>query len=404
MADAARRPLGRDARVMGLVGTGHFLSHFYHLALPPLFPLIKIEFGLSYAALGLIITVFNAAAAAAQLPIGFLVDRIGGRAVLIGGLLVEATAIGAVAFVSTYEALLALALLAGLGHSVFHPADYAILISSVDDRRIGRAFSTHNFAGSAGSAAAPAAVIFLAALWSWQAALTVVAAVGVATALVMLSQTGMLKDDAAAEKKPGGGTAEEKPAATGFAVLFSPPVLVLFLFFLTTAMIYSGLQTFLVTALIAVHGASLGTASSVLTAFLIAVAAGIVAGGVIADRIRRQVPLAAAAFIAVASIMFFAGAGPLPPALLVALFVAAGLLLGLVRPVRDMMVRAVTPTGAAGKVFGFMSCGQLLGGTVTPVLLGWIIDMGAERWVFWLIGIFAAVSLATIMMPRSGRQ
>ncbi len=99
MADAARHGLGRDAGVMGLVGTGHFLSHFYHLALPPLFPLIKIEFGLSYAALGLIITVFNAAAAAAQLPIGFLVDRIGGRAVLIGGLLVEATAIGAVAFV-----------------------------------------------------------------------------------------------------------------------------------------------------------------------------------------------------------------------------------------------------------------------------------------------------------------
>ena len=152
----------------------------------------------------------------------------------------------------------------------------------------------------------------------------------------------------------------------------------------------------------AVHGTSLGAASSVLTAFLIAVAAGILAGGVIADRIRRHGPLAGAAFIAVASIMFFAGTGPLPPTLLVALFVAAGLLLGLVRPVRDMMVRAVTPTGAAGKVFGFMSCGQLLGGTVTPVLFGWIIDMGAVQWVFWLIGIFAAVSLATIMAPKSG--
>ncbi len=402
MAGTAGKSMGRDVRILGLIGTGHFLSHFYHLALPPLFPLIKADFGLSYAALGLIITVFNIAAAAAQLPVGFLVDRIGGRMVLIGGLLLEAAAIGAVAYVSTFEALLVLAALAGLGHSVFHPADYAILMSSMDESRMGRAFSAHNFAGSAGSAAAPAAVIFLAALWDWKAALTVTAAVGIATALAMIFQGGALKDDAA-EKKSDEKQATDTPAAAGFGVLFTPPVLGLFLFFLTTAMIYSGLHTFSVTALAAVHGVSLGTASSALTALLIAVAVGILAGGILADRTDRHGLLAAVGFSTIAVIMVFIGWTKLPPFVLIGLFVAVGLLLGVVRPVRDMMVRRVTPPGTAGKVFGFMSCGQLLGGTVPPIVLGWVIDIGADHWVFWLIGLFAAISLLTIAAPKGRR-
>ncbi len=201
MAGVATGSVARDVRVLGLIGAGHFLSHFYHLALPPLFILMKADLGLSFAALGLIITVLNVAAAAAQLPNGVLVERTGGRAVLIGGLILEAVAIGAVAYVSSYQALLILAALAGLGHSVFHPADYAIMMSSVDEDRLGRAFSMHNFAGAAGSAVAPAGVVFLAGIWDWRAALTVAAAVGVATALVMALQTDILKDDAATEKK-----------------------------------------------------------------------------------------------------------------------------------------------------------------------------------------------------------
>lgn len=392
---------GRDVRVLGLIGAGHFLSHFYHLALPPLFPLMAKDFGLSFVALGLIITVFNASAAAAQLPMGFLVDRIGGRVVLICGLALEAAAIGAVAHVSSYEAVLALAVFAGLGHSVFHPADYAIMIASVDESRMGRAFSMHSFAGSAGSAVAPAAVVFLAGLWDWRVALTAASALGIATALAMATQPDVLKAGTAANAEPKDGRAEGGQKKAGFGALFEAPVLMLFLFFLTTAMIYSGLHTFSISALMAVHGASLSGAGSALTTLLFAVAAGILAGGIIADRTERHTLLAAASFAAIAAIMFFIGWARLPPAALIALFAATGLLLGVARPARDMMVRRVTPPGTAGKVFGFMSCGQLLGGTVPPVLLGWVIDSGEVHWVFWLIGLFAAVSLLTLATPAA---
>ncbi len=404
-AGAATSAFGRDIRILGLVGSGHFLSHFYHLALPPLFFLIKADFGLSFAALGLIITIFNAAAAAAQLPVGFLVDRIGGRIVLICGLVMEAGAIGAVAYVSTYDALLALAVLAGLGHSVFHPAGYAILMSSIGEDRIGRAFSVQNFAGSAGSAVAPATVVFLAALWDWRMALTVAAAVGIATALVMATQSGILKDGAAPEKNEESptGTAQAEATKTGFEILFAPAVIVLFLFFLANAMIYSGMYTFSVTALVTVQGMSLAEAGTALTAFLVAGTGGILVGGELADRTNRHMLAAIIAYTAIAVIMFFIGWAALPSAALITMFAATGFLLGLVRPVRDMMVRDVTPPGAAGRVYGFMSCGQLLGGTAPPVVIGWMIDIGADHWVFWLIGIFAAASLLTAAVPKTGR-
>ena len=43
----------QDAKVLGLISTGHFMSHFYSLSLPPLFPLLKEAFGVSYTELGM---------------------------------------------------------------------------------------------------------------------------------------------------------------------------------------------------------------------------------------------------------------------------------------------------------------------------------------------------------------
>jgi MFS family permease len=217
--------LGRDTKILGLIGTGHFLSHFYILTLPPLFPLIKADYGLSFVQLGLLMTVFNAAAAAVQVPVGLLVDRIGPRTVLIGGLLLEAGAIGAMGFVPGYQGLLILAVIAGLGHSVFHPADYFILISRIDHSHIGRAFSIHTFMGSAGSAVAPAVVIFLTALWNWKIALMIVAAVGIATAFTLASQMSALEADVLPRRgrrgknqdgdTPGHGTARPRHDGSG---------------------------------------------------------------------------------------------------------------------------------------------------------------------------------------------
>ena len=155
--------IGGEIRILSLIGTGHFMSHFYNLTLPLLITFLAVDYGFNPAQLGVFIAAFSTSAAAAQLPVGFLVDKIGAHAILFSGLTLEALSIGGMAFANSYSMLVMLAVSAGLGHSVFHPADYAIMNSSIDESRIGRAFSMHTVTGTAGSALAPGMSTFLAA-------------------------------------------------------------------------------------------------------------------------------------------------------------------------------------------------------------------------------------------------
>ena len=94
------------------------------------------------------------------------------------GLFLLITAMGLLAFVTSYWLILVLVLLAGLGDAVFHPADYAILNGSISEERMGRAFSVHTFSGHLGFAAAPAFITVVATRWDWQTAILVSAAAG----------------------------------------------------------------------------------------------------------------------------------------------------------------------------------------------------------------------------------
>jgi len=402
--------LGRDARVLGLVGTGHFLSHFYNLTLPPLLPLLRTEFDASYTALGLAMTCFYAASGIVQVPIGFLVDRIGGRLVLVAGLMVEAGAIGLISLAQSVEALIALAFLAGLGHSVFHPADYAIIASSVDDRRMARAFSIHTFCGHLGSAMAPAIVIFLVALVDWRAALVTVGAVGIVTAIVILLQGDVLRDDAAGAERPEKTEAPSPAAARagstaeGIRFLMSVPMLTFFLFYVMTSVTSSGMNTFSVTAVVSLFGAPLTAANAGLTGFLFASAVGVLIGGLILDRTSRHNLVAAGAFFLTAIAVMIIGSVALPSLLLIVLFTLAGFSQGVVRPARDMLLRAAAPPGMIAKSFGFVSTGMAAGGMLAPVLFGWLIDLGAPQAVFWALAGIMLTAVLIVLVPLSKKR
>ncbi len=90
--------IGREYRALGLIGTGHFLSHLYQLALPPLFPLIMIDLDANLTGLGVAMAAYSVSTGVLQTPVGLLVDRIGGRRVLIIGLFVNAIGIAAAGF------------------------------------------------------------------------------------------------------------------------------------------------------------------------------------------------------------------------------------------------------------------------------------------------------------------
>ena len=388
----------RNLQVLALIGAGHAVSHFYALALPPLFPLLREQLEVSYAELGLLVTLFNLATGAAQIPAGFLVDRFGARRLLLLGLAIMGAAMAAMGFAPNYWLMLVLVAAVGIGNSVFHPADYAVLSASVDRAWLGRAFGIHTFSGFIGFVLAPGGMIALTALLGWRGAIVAAGLLAFAVLGAMLLCGGVLRDEA----RRADGARRRASAPTGTrGLLLTAPVLLLFGFYLLNAMLTGGVQSFGVTALNSLHGVDLAFANVILTAFLIAASAGVLLGGMVADHTDRYALVTVGAFGTVALMLLAVALLPLPAAVMLGLFVLVGLLQGSVRTSRDMLVRKITPAGATGRVFAFVMTGLNVGGAITPVLFGVLLDHGAPQLVFLLMAAFAVAVAGIVVLVQA---
>ncbi len=390
--------IGRHAAVFSPISAGHFMSHMYHTCLPSLFPLLHTELGISFAALGFIMTVFNLTTGAALLPIGYLIDRFGAVSLLIGGLVLEASAILFMGFSIEYAALLGLALVAGLGHAVFHPADYSILSAHIEENSIGRAFSIHTFSGHLGNAAAPALFGLLLLIFDWRQTLVIAGFIGFPVMAWLAIVSPRLSTRSSRTSGPRDTELiKENTVPTGFSSLFTKPMILLFLFFIVTAFTSNGIRAFSVSVFGFTQGLSTSSAAGLLSSYLFASALGVLAGGMIVDRIKRHDLMAAAGFSVAAIVMVMFSAVPMPVVVIGVLFTLVGGIQGAIRPARDMMVRAATPPGGMGKAFGFVSTGISIGGAAAPVLFGWLVDQGNPEWVFYSIAIFMGFGIISIM-------
>src|SRR6267143_933768 len=265
---------GQDVKVIGLVSSAHFMSHFYQIVLPPIFPLLKDAFGVGYAELGIVMTLMYATSGLMQTPAGFLVDRLGAAPVLIGGLGLYSAAVLLYGIAPNLWVLGALAIVAGLGNCVFHPSDYAILSARVEATRLGRAYGVHNFAGSLGWAAAPIAVLTLTSQFGWRVGLAVLGSLGLLLTLYLVMQTAELTAEG---RKRGTSAAVTRPAK----MFWSQPILVCFGYVVLLAVATIALQAFLPSSLVSGFGVSVEFANRGLTSFLVGSALGMFAGGVI---------------------------------------------------------------------------------------------------------------------------
>ena len=255
--------------------------------LPPIFPLLTGVFGVGYAELGLVASLMYVASGLMQTPAGILVDRLGPSRVLIGGVGLFSASVLLSGLVPSFWWLAPLAIIAGLGNAVFHPADYAIMTARVDPRRLGRAFGAHGVAGNLGWVAAPASVLGLTALFGWRAALVILGGAGLAFTAYLMSQHAVLGGET--RTGPVARAARvEAGAGAGLRVLLAPSVLLCFAYFTLLSVAQVGLQTFFPSAAVAAFGVSIGAANAMLTGFLVAAALGVLAGGIVADRFPRH--------------------------------------------------------------------------------------------------------------------
>jgi MFS transporter, FSR family, fosmidomycin resistance protein len=376
---------GSDLGTIVVVSAAHLISHLHIMTLPVLLPLLKEELQVGFFELGLALTTFNVVSGLTQAPMGFLVDRIGARTVLVAGLLLGGLAFVSLGLNTSYAWLIVLALVAGLANCVYHPADYAILTDGIAEDRIGRAFSFHTFAGFVGGAIAPPLLLGLAAVSGLGSSLIVAGLFAWAIAAIVFVVPIAQGADRGRSRSAAGGASQT-------AGILTPAVLGLTLFFTLLALAHGAMYSFSIVALIAAHGISLAAATAALTAYLAGSAIGVLLGGVMADRTRRHGDIAALGYGVSAVVTLAVALLALPAAAVILALGVAGVLVGIVQPSRDMLVRKAAPPGAAGRVFGIVSTGFNIGGIFGPLLFGWLMDNGAPRWVFGAAVIFMGVT------------
>lgn len=383
----------RDARVIGVVSLAHGVSHFLQLALPPLFPLLRAEFDVSWTLLGMVAGIFYVASGIVQFAAGFVVDRVGARPVLLGGMALLVAGTLAASLAANPGWLFPCAAIMGAGNGVFHPADFAILNARVDARRLGHAYSTHGVGGNLGYALAPIVSFGLGAAFGWRTALVGMGLVGIMVLGLLASQRRVLASQRAAD-------AHLHTLAGSVTLFVQPAILLCFFYFIFQTAASIGLQTFLPPALHVGFDVPLVVATSAVTAYLLGATTGILIGGFLAVRTTRHDRVAATGLLGGASLLMLVAADAVPSPLLLPLFAVLGMCLGATGPSRDLIVRHATPKGAAGRVYGFVYSGLDLGSMLGPVWFGLMLDHGLAREVFLVIGALLVIAIATVVNVR----
>ncbi|MFZ6767109.1 MFS transporter [Undibacterium sp. Di26W] len=385
--------LRQDAMVISLVGLAHGISHFFHMILAPLFPWIKDAFSLSYAELGLLMTVFFVISGIGQALSGFIVDKLGARAVLFFGISCLGFAALVLSSAQNYAMLLAGSMLAGVGNAVFHPSDYTLLNKKVSTARLGYAFSVHGISGNLGWATAPVFLVTIAGLTSWRTALFCAAFLPFAVLAILFVYRDLLHTEPVHHHNAHTSGVKTAGGSTDF--LRIPAVWMCFGFFFMTAMALGGIQSFSSSGLRDMYGMKLSEATTAYTGYMLASAAGMLWGGFLVAKTSqhdRTITLAFS-FAGIFSLILASGVVNVPIAIV--LMAAIGFGSGVAGPSRDLLIRAAAPKNATGRVYGVVYSGLDSGLAVAPLIFGAIMDAHHPSWIFVCIGVFQVLAILT---------
>ena len=395
-----------DVRVIGLISLAHGSSHFFHLVLPPMFPWLKDAFVLSYAELGLLMSVFFVVSCMAQAASGFLVDRIGARPVLFGGIGLLILAALVYSQSNGYAMLLMGAVIAGCGNGIFHPVDYTLINHKVSPPNLPYAYSMHGVTGYLGWAAAPAFMVAIAQFSDWRIAFLSAALLEACIFGVLWINRNYLVDNVkerhedahASNQASNPGVVQE----SAFAFLKLTAVWLCWIFFFFSMASTSSLQSFAPSALFSIYQVPLDVGSYYITLLALGSAGGVLFGGYLAAKLKAPERIVTSCLSATIVMCLLLGSGFISIAVIPILFFGIGFGYGVVAPSRDLLVKTVTPKGVAGRVYGIVYSGIDLGAAVGPFIFGFFMDAGLPNALFLGIVAFQLMIIPTVFKVSAG--
>ena len=394
-----------DVRVIALISLAHGSSHFFHLILPSMFPWLKDAFALSYAELGLLMSIFFVVSCVAQASSGFLVDRIGARPVLFAGVGLLALAALTYSQSNGYAMLILGAVIAGCGNGIFHPVDFTLINHKVSPPNLPYAYSMHGVTGYLGWAAAPAFMVGIAELSGWRIAFLSAALLEILVLFILWINRSKLIDNVQERRAESHASAQAaNPSGfpdSAFAFLKLPAVWLCWMFFFFSMAATSSLQSFAPTALFEIYGVAISVGSYFITLLALGSAAGVLFGGYLAAKLKAPQKIVSSCLSLTILMSLLLASGSTPMDLIPVLFCAIGFGYGVLAPSRDLLVKQVTPQGVSGRVYGIVYSGIDLGAAVGPFIFGFFMDAGLPKALFIGIALFQFMIIPTVLKVTS---
>jgi MFS family permease len=356
---------GKNAkhRAMGAACGAHALHDGYTDLIYVMLPIWQSEFGLGYAVLGLMKTVFSGTLAGFQIPAGLLAERFGAPIVLALGTALAGIGYVCAGFSSGVAMLVAALFVAGLGASTQHPLGSSLIAHAFAGPRSLKALGTYNFAGDIGKMTLPAAASLLFVFLPWRHALMLLGGLGVVAAAVIFVTMPRFAAEPPAPKKTGESTAPGAPPRYGFPLLLSVGVIDS-----ATRMAFLTFLPFVLTA----KGASLPTIGGALTLVFAGGAAGKLVCAFIGARIGAVATVWLTEAMTALSIVCLL---PLPLDVALFLLPIVGVALNGTSSVLYGSVPNLVEPERHARAFGIFYTGTIGAGAVSPAIYGLLGDV-----------------------------
>jgi MFS family permease len=373
-----------------------------------MFPWLKDAFSLSYAELGMLMSIFFVVSCIVQAASGFLVDRIGARPVLFAGLALLALAALTYSQSTSYAMLILGAVIAGCGNGIFHPVDYTLINHKVSPPNLPYAYSMHGVTGYLGWAAAPTFMVGIAELSDWRIAFLSAALLEVCILVILWMNKSYLLDNVKERHENSYASAQVArlgvaPEST-FAFLKLTGVWLCWIFFFFSMASTSSLQSFAPSALFKLYEIPLDVGSYFITLLALGSAGGVLFGGYLAAKLQAPERIVSSCLSITVAMCLLLATGLLSAQIIPYVFFALGFGYGVVAPSRDLMVKQATPKGVAGRVYGIVYSGIDLGAAVGPFIFGFFMDAGLPKALFIGIALFQLMIIPTVFKVSSSTQ